>query len=219
MAPLLFSGGILMDDPYRTIRSGAQASFTEKRSRFIGHAKPAETQEEAAEFVRKIREENREASHNVYAYLLREGLAQRYSDDGEPQGTAGIPVLDVLRKTGVTDCAVVVTRYFGGVLLGAGGLVRAYSHAVSLALDAAGITEMAVCREASLRCSYGCYGRVAPLVARFGGAVDGESFAAEVTLSFHIRCESAGAFRSAFADATCGSGQLTLAGKKYYPVP
>ena len=208
-----------MDDPYRTIRSEAQASFTEKRSRFIGHAKPVVSQEEATEFIREIREENREATHNVYAYLLREGLAQRYSDDGEPQGTAGIPVLDVLRKAGVTDCAVVVTRYFGGVLLGAGGLVRAYSRAASLALDAAEKTEMAACREASLRCSYSFYGRVAPLVAKFGGAVDGESFAAEVTLSFHILCESADAFRSAFADATYGSGQLTLAGKKYYPIP
>lgn len=208
-----------MDDPYRTIRSEAQASFTEKRSRFISHAGPVASQGEAAEFIRKIREENREATHNVYAYLLREGLSQRYSDDGEPQGTAGIPVLDVLRKTGVTDCAVVVTRYFGGVLLGAGGLVRAYSHAASLALDAAGKTEMAACREASLRCSYGCYGRVAPLIARFGGVVDGESFAVEVTLSLHIRCESVDAFRSAFADATCGSGRITLAGKKYYPLP
>lgn len=207
-----------MEETYCTVKSEAQVSFTEKRSRFIGCVKPVAAEEEAAEFIRSVREKNREATHNVYAYALRAGQARRYSDDGEPQGTAGIPVLNVLLKSGVTDCAVVVTRYFGGVLLGAGGLVRAYSHAASLALDAAGKAEMAACMTASLYCAYDRYGRVVPLIASFGGTIDHEIFAEAVTVSFHIRCESVPAFQSAFADATSGGGQLTLSDKKYYPI-
>ena len=207
-----------MDDSYRTIRNEAQEEFVERRSRFIGYAKPVAAREEAAEFIRSIREKNREATHNVYAYVLRAGQEQRYSDDGEPQGTAGIPVLDVLLKSGVTDAAVVVTRYFGGILLGAGGLVRAYSHAASLALDAAGKTEMAACVAALLCCPYDRYGRVVPLVTKFGGSVDGEAFAEQVTVSFHLPCGSVEALQSALSDATCGSVQLKTGEKKYYPI-
>lgn len=207
-----------MDDTYRTIRNEAQEEFTERRSRFIGYAKPVATEEEAAGFIRSIREKNREATHNVYAYVLRAGQARRYSDDGEPQGTAGIPVLDVFLRSGITDAAVVVTRYFGGILLGAGGLVRAYSHAASLALDAAGRTEMAACTAASLCCPYDRYGRVAPLIAKFGGAVDDETFAEQVTVSFHIPSGSVAAFQSALSDATCGGVLLEPGEKKYYPI-
>mgnify|MGYP000932869577 CR=1 FL=1 len=206
-----------MDDTYCTIRGEAREEFAEKRSRFIGSAKPVVSEGEAAEFIRGVRARNREASHNVYAYVLRAGQARRYSDDGEPQGTAGVPVLEVLLKGGIADAAVVVTRYFGGVLLGAGGLVRAYSRAASLAVEAAGRTVMAACLTASLRCPYDRYGRVAPLVERFGGAVDGETFAEQVTLSFHLPCGGVAAFRSALADATGGGVRLEPEGKKYYP--
>ncbi|HBN81058.1 MAG TPA: YigZ family protein, partial [Ruminococcaceae bacterium] len=119
---------------YLTVRREASAEFTERRSRFIGCAKPVGTEKDALSFLNTIRSKHWDASHNVYAYALRSGQLRRYSDDGEPQGTAGIPVLDVLVKSGLVDTAVVVTRYFGGVLLGAGGLVRAYSHAASLAV-------------------------------------------------------------------------------------
>lgn len=107
-------------EEYKTLRAPASDEFTEKRSRFIGYAQPVSTQVEAAAFIERIKKQHHDATHNVFAYLLREGQLERYSDDGEPQGTAGIPVLDVLRKQGVTNCAVVVTRYFGGILLGAG---------------------------------------------------------------------------------------------------
>ena len=110
---------------YKTIRLREEAEFIERRSRFIGHACPVKTEEEAVAFINEMKAKYWDASHNVYAYCLREGQIKRYSDDGEPQGTAGIPVLDVLQKSGVVDTAVVVTRYFGGILLGAGGLVRA----------------------------------------------------------------------------------------------
>ena len=117
---------------YITVKSPAESSYTEKRSEFIGHISPAETNEDAINFINHIKENNRKARHNVYAYILRDGNISRYSDDGEPQGTAGIPVLEVLRKNNLTDVCCVVTRYFGGILLGGGGLVRAYSHSTAL---------------------------------------------------------------------------------------
>ena len=110
---------------YTTIYEEAQASFTEKKSEFIGHIAPVSTADEAVAFINRIKAENRKARHNVYAYVLREGNVSRYSDDGEPQGTGGVPVLDVINKSGLTDVCVVVTRYFGGILLGASGLTRA----------------------------------------------------------------------------------------------
>ena len=116
---------------YQTLTREAQYEFTEKRSRFIGYARPVTTEQEALDFIAAIRSKHWDAKHNVYAYRLREGHISRYSDDGEPSGTAGIPVLSVLQKGDLTDCVIVVTRYFGGILLGGGGLVRAYSHAAA----------------------------------------------------------------------------------------
>ena len=127
---------------YRTIAAPVSASFVEKKSEFIAQLFPVRTQEDAVEAIENVRKQHRRARHNVYAYLLREGNASRYSDDGEPQGTAGMPILDVLQKNGLTDICCVVTRYFGGVLLGAGGLVRAYTQGAVVALKAAQVVEM-----------------------------------------------------------------------------
>ena len=124
---------------YTTLEREASAELIERKSVFIGHAKPVKTDEEALEFIKKIKEKHADATHNVYAYYLRSGAMARYSDDNEPQGTAGPPVLEVIKKSGCDDCAVVVTRYFGGILLGAGGLVRAYAAAAGIALEAAHI--------------------------------------------------------------------------------
>ena len=121
---------------YKTIKEASSDEFIVKKSRFIGYVKPVKTQEEALEFINEIKTKHWDATHNVHAYCLREGGIRRFSDDGEPQGTAGIPSLDVLLKEEVVDCCVVVTRYFGGIMLGAGGLVRAYSHGAKIALDA-----------------------------------------------------------------------------------
>lgn len=121
---------------YFTILNKAQASFEERKSEFIGHIKRVENEEEAKEFLTEIKSMHKEATHNVYAYVIGKNMGiQRYSDDGEPQGTAGVPVLEVIKKSSITDTVIVVTRYFGGILLGAGGLVRAYSHAASLAIS------------------------------------------------------------------------------------
>ena len=129
MRRLCFLGDSM--EEYKTILTPADVEFVERRSRFIGHIRPVSSEEEALAFLSEMRSQYWDATHNVYAYRLRQSGAQRYSDDGEPQGTAGMPTLDVLRKSGVTDVAAVVTRYFGGILLGAGGLVRMPFHLLS----------------------------------------------------------------------------------------
>lgn len=127
---------------YFTIKDESKAEFKEKKSVFIGQVKRVETEDEAKEFIQKVKSEHKEARHNVYAYLIGENrMIQRYSDDGEPHGTGGIPMLEVLKKSDITDVVVVVTRYFGGILLGTGGLARAYSKGASLAVKESGIVE------------------------------------------------------------------------------
>ena len=142
---------------YSTIKESASAEFVEKKSRFIGYIAPVKTAEDAAAFIAEIKRKHWDATHNVSAYLLKNGQ-KKYSDDGEPQGTAGLPSLEVLAKEGLTDVCVVVTRYFGGILLGAGGLVRAYSHGVKVAVDAAVRVCMAQCFPVSVRLPYHLYG-------------------------------------------------------------
>ena len=200
---------------YKTVLCEAQDEFVEKRSRFIGYAKPVQTEEEALAFIAEKRSKHWDATHNVYAYILRSGPV-RYSDDGEPQGTAGIPVLDVLQKSGVTDVVVVATRYFGGILLGGGGLVRAYSHTASIALQAAGVITMRACLMLSLTCDYGQYGRVASLVPECGGVTDDTIFEEKVTVRFHMAPEALGGFAKKLADATNGQVTVEETGKKYF---
>ena len=146
-------------DGYRTIEAPARDEFTERRSRFIGHIAPVATDEEAVAFVNAIREQHREATHNVYAYVLRQDQLTRFSDDGEPQGTAGKPVLEVVLREGLVDVAVVVTRYFGGILLGAGGLVRAYAQGAKTAIDAARVLNMQPAALVELDMGYDFYGK------------------------------------------------------------
>ncbi|MBO4501532.1 MAG: YigZ family protein [Clostridia bacterium] len=141
-------------EAYLSLCAAADAEFTERKSVFIGFAAPVTTEQEALEYIASRRKRYADATHNVYAYILRENNICRFSDDGEPHGTAGLPVLDVLRKEGVTDAVVVVTRYFGGILLGAGGLVRAYTASAKQAIDAAGRAEWAVCTHFAVSSDY-----------------------------------------------------------------
>lgn len=191
-------------DGYRTIRSAASAEFVEKKSRFIGHICPVTTQEEVNEFIRQKKSEYWDATHNVYAYVLREGQTRRYSDDGEPQGTAGIPTLDVLLKENLTDCVVVVTRYFGGTLLGTGGLVRAYSHGSKIAVDAGGIVTMALCAQLEIVCDYTFYGRLAALIPEMGGVVEDTQFADAVTVCCKMPTALVDAFDAKLFDQSLG---------------
>ena len=201
---------------YRTIRAAASAEFVEKRSRFIGYISPVTTQQDAIAFIDSIKSKHWDATHNVPAYIIRNGNICRFSDDGEPQGTAGMPVLDVLRKSGVTDVVTVATRYFGGILLGGGGLVRAYSHTASIALQAAQIITMRECLLLSLTCDYGRYGRVASLVPECGGVTDDTVFEEKVNVKFHLAPELLGTFRKKLADATNGQVDVTEDGKKFF---
>lgn len=189
---------------YRTVGNEACDEFTEKRSRFIGYIKPVTTKDEAVDFINSIKSKHWDATHNVYAYVLRDGQTRRYSDDGEPQGTAGIPVLDVLLKENVTDCVVVATRYFGGILLGGGGLVRAYSHTAKIAVDAGGIVTMRLCSVMRVECDYNLYGKINSLVPEFGGVVDGTDFGQNVALSFRIPVDRTDEFQKKLIDVSFG---------------
>ena len=200
---------------YKTIRGTATFEYEEKRSRFIATASFADTEEKALAVLNAVRTANRTARHNVYAYVLQNGRT-RYSDDGEPAKTAGTPVLETIGHAGVADVIVVVTRYFGGILLGGGGLVRAYSHTASIALQAAQIITMRECLLLSLTCDYGRYGRVASLVPECGGVTDDTVFEEKVTVKFHLAPELLGTFRKKLADATNGQVDVTEDGKKFF---
>ena len=150
-----------MPGDYKTLRQAASDEFIVQKSRFIGYAAPCESEEAALAFLRSIRERHKDASHNCYAYIIGENAGiMRYNDDGEPGGTAGMPIIEVMKQRGVVNCCVVVTRYFGGVLLGAGGLVRAYSHGCAIALSAAQVVRMELSRRLLLDVPYPLWDRV-----------------------------------------------------------
>lgn len=172
---------------YKTVEKEASDFFIEKKSKFIGYAKPVKTQEDALEFISKIKSKHWDATHNVYAYVLRENNIQRYSDDGEPSGTAGVPVLDVMLKESLVDVCVVATRYFGGTLLGAGGLVRAYSHTSKIALEAAEIITMAQCSVMSAEVDYSFYDRFNILLSDFSAVILNTSFSDKVCVEFSVK--------------------------------
>lgn len=201
---------------YLTVRAEGQDEFIEKKSRFIGSCRPVKTEQEALDFIAALKTKYWDASHNVYAYILRESGVQRFSDDGEPQGTAGIPVMDTLKKSGVTDVVVVATRYFGGILLGGGGLIRAYSHTATIALEAARKVTMRECLLLSASCDYSLYGRVQGVIPECGGVIDDTEFLENVTLRFHLAPEELGAFQKRLADATSGKGIVKEEGKRFF---
>ena len=201
---------------YKTIKNFASAELIEKRSRFIGYAKPVATRDEAIAFINEIRSKHWDATHNVYAYVIKDEGVSRYSDDNEPQGTAGIPTLDAIRKRGITDCVVVVTRYFGGTLLGAGGLVRAYSASAKAAIDAAGERDMTLCSVCELSCSYTLYGKIPAMVAKFGGSIDESVFSDDVKLVFHLPEDELGAFNKCLSEESSGKNQAEEKEKEFF---
>ena len=200
---------------YLTISENAKASFIEKRSEFIGYIAPVKTNDEAVAFINSIKAEHRKAKHNVYAYILREDNISRYSDDGEPQGTAGVPVLDVLKKRGLTDVCVVVTRYFGGILLGGGGLVRAYSHAASLACDAAHIMDMCLCHRLKITADYGMYGKISYLLPNYDTITVDSDFGSDVTLEILVLSEKLDALKKELTEVTNGTAEIEDMGELF----
>lgn len=171
---------------YITVLGESVGEYSEKRSRFIATARRTETEEQAAAFLTEMRSKYWDAKHNCYAYSISAGALKRFSDDGEPHGTAGKPILDIIDGSGLTDVTVVVTRYFGGVLLGTGGLVRAYSAAARQALAAAERVRMTPCTVYRARCGYSELERLTKLIADCGGRVENTVYGVDVELEFYL---------------------------------
>ncbi|HIZ54994.1 MAG TPA: YigZ family protein [Firmicutes bacterium] len=203
-----------MAENYKTIPAFATASFIERKSEFIGYVKPVHTVQEAADFIAEIKQKHRDATHHVPAYILKDGQ-KRCSDDGEPQGTAGVPVLDVLEKENVVDVCAVVTRYFGGILLGTGGLVRAYSHGCKIALDAAGIVTRTYCLRQRLKMDYPFYGKVSNILPSYDIRIQETAFTDLVDLEYLIRPEQAEPFAKALRELSAGSLIPVTLGEEY----
>ena len=161
----------------------AEDSFVEKRSKFYGRLWHVESADEAVARIKECREKYWDATHNCYAYILREGNTMRYSDDGEPGGTAGMPMLEVLRHEGLVDVCCVVTRYFGGILLGTGGLVRAYTEGAKIAVAAAGVQRMSLYSVLLIACGYNQLGAVQQLLPRYDCRIEATDYGADVTLT------------------------------------
>lgn len=200
---------------YYTISKPVSDSFIEKKSEFIGYIAPVKTNDEAVAFINEIKAMHRKARHNVYAYILREDNISRYSDDGEPQGTAGVPVLEVLQKRGLTDVCVVVTRYFGGILLGGGGLLRAYSHAASIACDAAHIMDMRLCHRLTIKTDYNLYGKINYILPNFDVITVNCDFADAVTLEILVMSDKLKALRKELTEVTNNSAKVIDCGELY----
>lgn len=203
---------------YKTVEFENKDEFIEKKSRFIGYVKPVKTQTEATEFINSIKSKHWDAAHNVSAYVLRENNIQRSSDDGEPSGTAGVPTLDVLLKEGVVDACVVVTRYFGGTLLGAGGLIRAYSHASKIALDSGNIITMAPCKVLSVSVDYSFYDRLNILLNEFNANIENSEFTDNVTVTFSIRANTVELLQEKLTQQSNGKYLLKEIGEKFAKV-
>lgn len=174
---------------YKTIRKRAESSFTEKKSEFIGYISPAETEEEAIAFINEIRAMHRKATHNCFAYILRDNNTSRHSDDGEPGGTAGMPIYDVLSKNGITDVVCVVTRYFGGILLGTGGLVHAYSKGASTALANSDIVTMEVADSLKISCDYTMYGMIGSVLPEYEAIIRNTEYSDIVCVYADVKAE------------------------------
>ena len=195
---------------YTTLARRAEFRYEEKKSVFIGEASPCEREEDALAFIASVKARFPDARHHVYAYLLRENGKNRYSDDHEPQGTAGMPVLDVIRKNECTDTVVVVTRYFGGVLLGTGGLVRAYTAAAVGALKEAGVVTYRIYRHISLGFSYSDYNKVSKEIEKSGVRIIDTVFGEGVVLTVSLPKEESDAFVAGLTEMTGGRAVITV---------
>lgn len=195
-----------------------EAEFTEKKSRFIGRIWPVETEEEALEKIQLMKKQHYDATHNCWAYIIHNG-AVRFSDDGEPGGTAGMPILQVLQREGMFNVVCVVTRYFGGILLGAGGLVRAYTKGAKISVDAAGKSMKRVWTVLYVPCPYSFYERVKLEVMAFGGIVRQTDFGSEVEMELLFPEQQAEPFLERLTDLTSGNVEGMETGKEYRAFP
>ena len=206
--------------PYKTFMRRASDEFIVNKSRFIGYGCPCETEEEALAFLNEIRNRHRDATHNCYAYIIGANMGvMRYSDDGEPGGTAGMPIIEVMKARGVTNCAVVVTRYFGGVLLGAGGLVRAYSQGAAAAVNACGVGVMHPTARYMVEIPYPMLSRVDYFLNSEPVLVEDKSFAAAVTYTLVVRTADEEGFIARLVDLSEGKIEPLRAEEVYLAWP
>ncbi len=202
---------------YITIRDRGEDRFEEKKSEFIGYAKRVENEEEAKAFVNEIKSMHKQARHNCWAYVIGENYGiQRYSDDGEPQGTAGIPILEVMKKQGITDCAIVVTRYFGGILLGAGGLTRAYTKGASIAVTAAGVVEKVHGFKISIEIDYDLIGKIQYLCGQNNWYIEDSEYTDKVTLHIYAENSIIPLIEKEVTEATNGKAIISKAEEGIY---
>lgn len=194
---------------YKTVRHTGTGEIVEKRSRFIANVKPVSSEEEALTFLNELKQKYWDARHNVYAYIIKENNIMRYSDDGEPSGTAGVPVLDMLKKEELTDVIVVVTRYFGGILLGTGGLVHAYSKSAKEGILAAEIKKMLLCQKLIIKCDYNLVGKIQYEIQGRDDIIIGDAeYGEDVNISVFIPCDSVDNFINNMIDKTNGNVEI-----------
>ena len=196
----------------------SETEFVEKRSRFIGHVWRVESEDEARAHIEATKKKHYDARHNCWCYIIKDGPV-RYSDDGEPQGTAGQPMLNVFEREGISNVCCVVTRYFGGVLLGAGGLVRAYTQSAKQALDAAGISVVRRWIGMQLSCTYAQFEGIQREVTAFGGVVEGADYGAEVLISALLPEGQCDAFSAHVLEISAGTVQTLQTGEQWKDVP
>ena len=206
-----------MSGAYFVPRAEAESEFTEKRSRFLGRVRRVESEADARAYIEKIKKQHYDARHNCWCYILHDGNIVRYGDDGEPQGTAGQPMLNVFRREGVENAVCVVTRWFGGVLLGAGGLTRAYARAAKDALDAAGKARMTLWTRQRVTVPYPLYERFARLLDSLGGVAEGSNYGADVTVTLRLPRPRAEAFAAAVTELTNGAVAPEPLGEVFLP--
>lgn len=208
-----------MDKVYKTIYKYGEDEVIINKSRFIGYAMPIQTEEEALEFVEEIKTKHRDATHNVYAYVVGENSnIQRFSDDGEPSGTAGIPALEVIKKEDLRNVVVVVTRYFGGTKLGAGGLIRAYTRGAKIGLDAGIIVDMTLHTKMKVRIDYTLYGKVENYLINEGYLVDDSIFDDGVNIYVYIEERKIDEFVGIITDLTSGNAIIESIEEEYIPI-
>lgn len=205
---------------YKTLRAENSAQFIVNKSRFIGYGCPCQSEEEALAFLSRIRQKHKDATHNCYAYIIgRNAGIMRYSDDGEPSGTAGMPIIEVMKARGVVDCAVVVTRYFGGVLLGAGGLVRAYAQGSKVALDAAGVVRMERSARHMVEVDYSTWQQLEYFLRSAPCLVQSTEFTDRVLCTLMVKCADEERLLSEIARVSDGKAETLADGELYSPWP
>ena len=201
---------------FRVPFAAAESEFTEKRSRFIGHIWPVETEEQAQAYIRAMKKRYYDARHNCWCYLIGESVV-RYSDDGEPQGTAGQPMLNVFQRENVENVVCIVTRYFGGILLGAGGLTRAYAKAAKDALDNAGKARMQPFSVLLLECPYPMFERIKLLIEGHEGRIESSDYGAAVTLTFLLPVQKTADFSAALTELSGGQMSAEEVEQRFLP--